>query len=126
MGHRLAGRRILVLEDGHIIAEDLTLEITVEGGEVIGPVETVAAALDAITNTDVDGATLDIKLSHEMSFEVADALADSNIPFVFLTAYGADTVPARHANVIRLEKPTAPAVVCRTLEKILAARANPP
>jgi DNA-binding LytR/AlgR family response regulator len=83
MAHELAGRRILVVEDGRTIAEDLTFEITVKGGEVIGPVETVAAALDAIENTDVDGATLDIKLSQEMSFAVADALADRHIPFVF-------------------------------------------
>jgi DNA-binding LytR/AlgR family response regulator len=125
MAHRLAGRRILVVEDGRIVAEDLTFEITVEGGEVVGPVETVSAALNAIANTDVDGATLDIKLLQGMSFEVADALADRHIPFVFLTAYGADAVPARHADVIRLEKPTTPAVVCRTLERILAARWTP-
>lgn len=125
MANQLAGRRILVVEDGRTIAEDLTFEITVEGGEVIGPVETVAAALEAIANTDLDGATLDIKLLHGMSFAVADALADRHIPFVFLTAYGTDAVPARHADVIRLEKPTTPAVVCRTLEKIFAARSNP-
>jgi DNA-binding LytR/AlgR family response regulator len=125
MAHRLAGWRILVVEDGRTIAEDLTFEITVEGGEVIGPVDTVEAALDAIANTDMDGATLDIRLSHRMSFAVADALADRHIPFVFLTAYGVEDVPARHANVIRLEKPTTPAVVCRTLETILAARSIP-
>jgi hypothetical protein len=35
------------LEDGHTIAENLTFEITVEEGDVVMPVETAAAALDA-------------------------------------------------------------------------------
>jgi two-component system, response regulator PdtaR len=120
MARQLAGKRIMILEDGRTIAENLAYEITRAGGEVIGPVETVAAALDAIANTSVDGATLDIKILREMSFAVADVLADRHIPFVFFTAYGADAVPARHANVMLIEKPTRADVVCRALESAMS------
>jgi len=51
----------------------------------------------------LDGVTLDLKLAGEMTFRVADVLAARNVPFVFLTGYGAADVPARHANVTRVE-----------------------
>lgn len=124
MVHQLAGKRILIVEDEQMIADVLKIEITDEGGEVIGPVATVAAALDAIANADLDAVTLDIKLSSERTYSVADVLAARDIPFVFLTGYGADDVPPRQANAIRLEKPTTPAIVCRTLETLLATRSN--
>jgi DNA-binding response OmpR family regulator len=124
MVHQLAGKRILIVEDEQMIADVLKIEITDEGGEVIGPVATVAAALDAIANADLDAVTLDIKLRSERAYSVADALAARDIPFVFLTGYGADDVPSRHANATRIEKPTTPTIVCRALETLLAARST--
>ena len=120
MTDQLAGKRILIVEDQAMIAESLAFEITAKGAEVIGPVETVDA-LEAIANTDLDGVILDLKLRGEMAFPVADVLAERNIPFVFLTGYGAHDVPARHANVPRVEKPVTPRVVCRTLEAAMSS-----
>jgi FixJ family two-component response regulator len=59
----------------------------------------------------VDGAILDVNLRGKLGFQVADALADCGIPFVFLTGYDSGAVPARHAKVTRVEKPVAPDVV---------------
>jgi FixJ family two-component response regulator len=72
----------------------------------------------------LDGATLDLKLEREMTFKVADALAARNIPFVFLTGYGAADVPPRHASVRLIEKPVTPAVVCRALEAAISAHSR--
>jgi ActR/RegA family two-component response regulator len=121
MSHQLAGKRVLIVEDEHLFAEYLADAMTAEGAEVIEPVGSVNAALDIIANTRLDGVTLDLKLADEMTFQVADALAARNIPFVFLTGYGAGDVPARHANVRRVEKPVTPGVVCRALEAAIAA-----
>jgi hypothetical protein len=72
-------------------------------------------------NTDLDAATLDIKLME--NFQVADVLAARHIPFVFWTGYACgDVIPARHAKVSCLEKPATPYDVCRALEKLLAER----
>jgi hypothetical protein len=98
--------------------------MTAEGAEVIEPAGSVNAALDIIANTRLDGATLDLKLAGEMTFPVADALAAHNIPFVFLTGYGAADIPARHANARRVEKPVTPGVVCRALEAAIAAHSK--
>jgi DNA-binding response OmpR family regulator len=122
MTQRLAGKRILIVEDEQMLIDYLADGMVAEGAEVIEPVATVNAALDVIANTPLDGVTLDLKLAGEMTFGIADVLAARNIPFVFLTGYGAAEVPARHAKVTRVEKPVAPGVVCRALEAAIAAR----
>jgi CheY-like chemotaxis protein len=114
--HQLAGKRILIVEDERTIAENLAFEIAAQGGEVVGPVATTDAALDAIAIAHLDGATVDIKLMDKMTFSVADVLAHRQIPFLFVTGYGPQIVPARHTNVRRLAKPVTPIIVCRALE----------
>jgi CheY-like chemotaxis protein len=121
MTNHLKDKRILIVEDERMIAEVLGSQITDEGGRVIGPVETVAAGLDAIANTALDAVVLDIKLRDGRAYPVADALVARNIPFLFLTGYGADDVPPRHATVVRIEKPVLPTTICRRLETLLAA-----
>jgi hypothetical protein len=73
-----------------------------------------------IASKDLDGAIVDINLNGKAAFPVADALAERHIPFVFATGYlVAGYIPARHANVRRLEKPTAPSIICRALEEAI-------
>jgi two-component SAPR family response regulator len=122
MTNHLAGKRVLIVEDEPLIADQLAYQMTAEGAQVIGPVASVDAAVDLISNTHLDGATLDIKLMGNKTFEVADVLAARAIPFVFLTGYGARDVPARYANVSRVEKPVTPDVVSRALQSALVAR----
>jgi DNA-binding response OmpR family regulator len=124
MTHRLAGKRVLIVEDEHLFADYLVDAMADEGAEVIKTATTVNAALHIIANTFLDGVTLDLKLKGEMTLPVADTLAARNIPFIFLTGYGAADVPARHANVTRVEKPVAPGVVCRVLEAAIAAHSK--
>jgi DNA-binding response OmpR family regulator len=126
MTSRLAGKRILIVEDEPLIAENLAFELAAAGAQVIGRVATVTTALDVIAKTGLDGVTLNINLIGERAYAVADALVARNIPFVFVTGYDAEDVPPHHANIIRVEKPATPAVVCRALETILAARSSPP
>jgi ActR/RegA family two-component response regulator len=122
MMHQLAGKRILVVEDDRVIAEDLAHQMASEGAKIIGPVATVNGALNAIASTAPEGATLNIQLRDELVFPVADVLGVLNIPFVFLTGYSLSDVPARYATVSHLRKPAMPHAVCRALESILATR----
>jgi DNA-binding response OmpR family regulator len=121
MTQLLSGKRVLVVEDDAILAMNLADELIAEGATVIGPAASVADALDVIASSEVDGAIVDINLGGKAAFPVADALADRHVPFVFATGYLiADYIPARHANVRRFEKPTAPGVICRALEEALS------
>jgi hypothetical protein len=52
----------------------------------------------------VDGAVLDISLSGELVFPLADALAERSIPFVYVTGYGKLLRACDHGRPV-LQKP---------------------
>ena len=100
------GRRILVVEDEYMLAEDLREELERQGAEVMGPVASVADALELLRSGPApDMAILDINLGGEMAYPVADALRARDIPFVFATGYDAQAIPKAYADVPRAEKP---------------------
>jgi hypothetical protein len=66
------------------------------------------------------GRPVDLK-RFEGSFE---SFAHSRNCFGSMTGYGAADVPARHANVSRVEKPVTPGIVCRALEAAIAAHSK--
>ncbi len=102
----LRGRRVLVVEDEYLLAEDLRQELERQGAEVLGPVPTVAEALELLATGPAPSiAILDINLQGEMAFPVADALRERAIPFVFATGYDAQAIPPAYADVPRMEKP---------------------
>jgi CheY-like chemotaxis protein len=101
-----SGRRILVVEDEYLIAADLAEALEELGAEVVGPVANVKAALAAVELAeDLDGATLDVTLGQEKSFDVAARLQERGVPFVFLTGYGDRGLPERYRDIPRCEKP---------------------
>ncbi len=59
------------------------------GFAVIGPVRSVAQALESLETDKPDAAVLDLNLAGENSVAVADALVARGIPFVVATGYGA-------------------------------------
>jgi CheY-like chemotaxis protein len=85
----LKGRRVLVVEDEMMIAmlvEDMLGDL---GCAVVGPAHGLATALDlAHATADLDVALLDVNLSGQPVFPVADALRARNIPIIFCTGYG--------------------------------------
>lgn len=104
--HGIAGRRFLVVEDEYLIASDLTSWLEEQGAQVLGPVPSVADALELLeTDPPPDGAVLDINLGDEQVFPVADALEAAHVPFVFLSGYDAKLIPADYESVRRCGKP---------------------
>lgn len=102
----LAGRRILVVEDEFLIAEELREALEAHGAVVVGPIATVKAALAAVhAQEPLDGATLDMTLGRERSFDVAYALRDRRVPFVILSGYGESGLPENLRSAPRCEKP---------------------
>ena len=100
------GRRILVVEDEYMLAEDLREELERQGALVMGPVASVADALELLRSGPApDMAILDINLGGEMAYPVADALRARDIPFIFATGYDAQAIPKAYSDVPRAEKP---------------------
>ncbi len=115
---KLAGRRILIVEDEALVAmlvEDALLDA---GAEVVGPVATVAEAMSLLDTAAPDAAVLDLNLAGETSTPVADVLASRGVPFVVATGYGAEGLPPGHASVPVLAKPYDPDELTSTLARI--------
>ena len=97
---------VLIVEDDPIIAlgfEDIILGFGVQTVRTAGG---VARALEMVADRAPDFALLDVGLVREKSFAVAERLEALQIPFVFVTGYGADVrLPQRFAGRPRLTKP---------------------
>jgi CheY-like chemotaxis protein len=97
---------VLIVEDDPIIALDFEDTILGFGVKVVRTAANVARALDLIADRVPDFALLDVSLTREKSFAIAERLQALEIPFVFITGYGADIrLPAAFADRPRLTKP---------------------
>lgn len=97
---------VLIVEDDPIIAIDFEDRLLGFGVTSVRSVGSVAQALNAIAARAPDFALLDVELIHEKSFAIAERLAALEIPFVFVTGYGAETsIPPQFAARPRLQKP---------------------
>jgi CheY-like chemotaxis protein len=109
MEHALPDRMpddVLIVEDDPIIALDFEDTILGFGVKTVRTARSVAGALQMIADRQPDFALLDVGLVREKSFAIAERLDVLNIPFVFVTGYGADVrLPATLADKPRLSKP---------------------
>lgn len=102
----LHGRRILVVEDEYLLADDLRQTLESLGIEVVGPVATVAQALELLESEEApDGAMLDVNLQGDAVFPVLDLLRERAVPFVLTTGYDGWALPAAYADAPRCVKP---------------------
>jgi CheY-like chemotaxis protein len=106
---------ILLVEDEAVVAmliEDMLVDLGYEVGAVA--VRT-RDALQAIQSKPFDFAILDVNLTGETSYAIADVLAERGIPFVFATGYGVRGVDRKYAEATVLTKP----FTQEDLEKVL-------
>jgi DNA-binding response OmpR family regulator len=101
----LEGVRVLVVEDEYLVAV-LIEEILESAGCIVkGPIPRVPEALDAVGNDSYDAAVLDVNLAGERINPVADALSERNVPFMFVTGYGANGLPTEYSERPHICKP---------------------
>jgi two-component SAPR family response regulator len=111
---------VLIVEDEWLIAEDHAAILRAASHQVVGPCVSVAAAIKAIGENSVDLALLDIELRNEKSYPLAERLQDMNIPFAFVTGYGArDVPPAMHDHEV-LPKPIGKAALLAAVDRMSA------
>jgi CheY-like chemotaxis protein len=100
--------QILLVENEWLIAEQMAEMLTQLGFDVVGPAPHSRRALALINESDVCAAVLDVNLSDERSFPIAEALAQRGIPFVFVTGYEEHDLPAEFSASPILTKPVDP------------------
>ena len=112
-------RSVLVVEDDDILGEAIGLCVEEAGYEVAGVAQSVDAALTTLSDRPVDAALLDVSLRGELVFAVADALAARGVPFVFVTAQPASSIPETHRHRPVVPKPYYDAAICAALASVL-------
>ena len=109
--------RVLVVEDEALVAMDLESSLLRAGFAVAGPAATVAVGTELAAGP-LRAAVLDINIAGELAFPVADALAGRGIPFLFVTGYGPEILPARFRGRPLLRKPCSPRAVLAALKAL--------
>lgn len=122
--HPQSRLKILVVEDELLVGMDLVMLLEEWGHDPVGPLKNVDDAFAAMAKDLPDLGILDVNLGNdETSLPLAKALAEEQVPFVFLTGYE----PSRYAgdpalrNALHLRKPVSE----RALREFLAEVAPP-
>ena len=121
----LADRSILLVEDDIILSTDLAFVLTEAGCKAIVPAPSNAAALSAMVHYIFDAAILDVNVQNEWVFPVANALETVGIPFLFLTAYSHDSIPAQHRRRPFIQKPHHPEGLLDALVELMDGDGQP-
>ena len=97
---------VLIVEDDAIIALDFEQTVVEFGVTSVRIASSVTQALAMIAERAPDYALLDIGLSREKSFAVAERLAALKIRFAFVTGYSGDRAfPPEYLDWPKLSKP---------------------
>lgn len=126
MGNPLGGRSILIVEDDSVLATDLSVMLAEAGCRVVLPTTSIPAALATLGHYPIDAAILDVNLHNEWVFPVAHALAAAGVPFLFLTAYSPESIPAEHRGRPFFRKPHLPAALLGTLARMVGPGGGEP
>jgi CheY-like chemotaxis protein len=118
-GRAKGSGRILLVEDDREVGRDVQEMFEKAGYEVLGPVTTVATALAIIMSSKLDAALVDLNLSGEKSYAVADALVARSIPFVITSGYLNDDLPEKYRQHPLLSKPFLPRELLRYLKQAI-------
>ncbi len=115
--------RILVVTDKAPLALDVQRVLRDAGYRVIGPAaSTDEAERLTIGRRPIDGAVVDLQLERGAAAVVADRLASSGVPFMWLTDPLLDPIPRTHGFAPLLTKPFRSEDLIRTLERALSSR----
>jgi ActR/RegA family two-component response regulator len=110
-------RQILVVEDDALIARDMAQLITECGCTPVGPVSNVADGLEAVRQTPLAGAVLDVNLGDDRVWAIADLLDKKKVMFILATGYTTTEVPQRFRDRLILHKPLHPDTLVAVLSE---------
>ncbi len=113
------GRRILVVEDEALLAEDIAATLSEAGLQVIGPAANVDHALRLIEQYGCEAAVLDFNLRDATSEPVADKLTAMKAPFVAVTGYNRSQLPTVFQKAPIVSKPIKEASLLAELDRLL-------
>jgi DNA-binding response OmpR family regulator len=116
----IAQKRILIVEDDYLVAQELATSFKKAGARIVGPVSSVTSALEALRGGLPHAAVLDVVLDGETAYPIAEFLSEHGIPFVFATAFNS-VVPPPYRGVKIFEKPVALPELTQSVAELASA-----
>jgi CheY-like chemotaxis protein len=116
---KLAGRRILVVEDSPLIAAVLEDMLKDMGCTVVGPTGNMAFAVDLAKAEALDAAIIDLNIRGGKVYPVAEVLRGRDVPFLLASGYADWTLREDFKDRPRLTKPYTADTVEQKLLKLL-------
>lgn len=105
----LSGKRLLVVEDEYMIADDLARELRCVGADVVGPAASLPQGMRLIAQAGhLDGAVLDINLRETLAYPLLDRLIETGVQVLITSGYDEAMIPERYRHLPRCEKPVSP------------------
>jgi DNA-binding response OmpR family regulator len=101
----LVGRRVLIVEDEPLIADEQQAVLERARAIVLRKVDTEAAALAYLMQERADVVVLDWNLRGTHPLMLADYLGSQAVPFVIVTGYGRESLPSELRNCAFVQKP---------------------
>jgi DNA-binding response OmpR family regulator len=106
---------VLVVEDEALIAMDLQWLLEEAGYRVLGPANSIAAAMALLDGDGPDVALLDVNLGRSDVFAVANELASRKTRVIFLTGHTAQKLPVAHRHRPLVAKPYLPHILLQAV-----------
>jgi DNA-binding response OmpR family regulator len=110
-------KRVFVLEDEMMLALLLQMMLEALDYEAVGPPNDIFEGLRLAKEEPIDLAVLDVSLEDTYVYQIADTLRERQIPFLFLSDTGSQTLASDFATSAHLQKP----FEMRDLEAALAS-----
>lgn len=99
---------ILIVEDEPMVSMLLAELVDEFGHAVDGPYNKYEDALRAASHNNLQAGILDVNMGGQNTYALADLLMRRQIPFIFVTGYGANSIDRRFTHVPILQKPFDP------------------
>ncbi len=117
----LEGKRILVLDDEWLIAEQHAEVFSSVGAEIVGPFLSLSDALEQEAEA-IDLAVLDFALENDENvLPLAEKLRDAEVPIVFVTGYGSNTdLPPKFDDDLIVPKPASANALLGSAARLVA------
>jgi DNA-binding NarL/FixJ family response regulator len=113
--------KVVIVEDELLVAMYIEQTVRDLGYEVIGPAGTLAEAKKLFEVSDFDVAILDVRLRQgELIYPAIEILRERRIPFVFITAYGAEGLDRQFGRHPVLKKPFSQRELQRCIRNVVA------
>ncbi|WP_412066741.1 response regulator [Rhizobium sp. SYY.PMSO] len=103
----LSGKRLLIVEDGYFLTDEVRKKLHMLGAIVVGPVSDVEHAAELAEADEADAAILDLHLATECAFPLVERLETLKLPYLFAIGREPRGVTTGFAGFVLCEKPAA-------------------